>query len=101
VLVVLSLIGRLVLGEDLKRDLIKLTVRLRARVPGQPCPVDRDQSRLHQPRPITQLQNLGEQLRERRLVPNNEPRDSRVIRHHVAGDHPEGDVLTAVTLDRP
>ena len=97
---VLGLVGRLRLGEDLPRDLLELTVRLTTCVPRQAGAVDRDQPRRHQPSLITQPQHLTEQLRQRRLVPNDEPRDRRVIRHHVPRDHPVRHVLTTVTLDR-
>ena len=98
---VLGLVGRLVLGEDLLRDLLELQVGIRVRVPRQPSAVDRDQPRLHQPSLIAQPQHLAEQLGKRRLVPTDEPGDRRVIRHHVARDHPIGHVLATVTLDRP
>jgi hypothetical protein len=97
---VLGLVGRLRLGENLPRDLLKLTVRRTTRVPRQTSAVDRDQPRLHQPSPITQLQHLVEQTGQRLLVPDDEPRDRRVIGHHVPRDHPIRHVLTTVTLDR-
>src|ERR1035441_29310 len=52
------------------------------------------------PAPVTQPQHLTEQISQRLLMPNDEPRDRRVIRHHVAGDHPVGHILATVTLDR-
>jgi hypothetical protein len=97
---VLGLVGRLRLGEDLPRDLLELTVGLTTCVPRQTSAVDRDQPRLHQPSPITQLQYLVEQTGQRLLVPDDEPRDRRVIGHHVPRDHPIRHVLTTVTLDR-
>ena len=33
-------------------------------------------------------------------MPHHEPRDRRVIRHNVAGNHPVRDILAAVTLNR-
>jgi hypothetical protein len=97
---ILGLVGRLVLGQDLPRDLLKLTVRRTACVPRQTSAVNRDQPRLRQPRHLTQPQHLAEQPGQRRLVPDHEPRDRRVIRHQVPRDHPIGHVLTTVTLDR-
>jgi len=32
-------------------------------------------------------------------MPANEPRDSRVIRHQIASDHPVGHILAAVPLN--
>ena len=98
---VLGLVGRPGLGQDLPGDLLEPVVDLRAGVPRDPGAVDRHHPRLHQPRPITQLQHLGEQVAKRPLVPTDEPRDRRVIRNQVAGDHAVGHVLAAVTLDRP
>ena len=97
---ILGLVGRLVLGEDLPRDLLELSVGLTTRVPRKTSAVDRDQPRRHQPGLITQPQHLTEQPGQRRLMPNDEPRDRRVIRHRVPRDHPVGHVLAAVTLDR-
>src|ERR1019366_1475713 len=98
---VLGLIGRLVLSQDLPGDLPEITVRIRARRPRHPRAIDRYHLRLRQPRLTTQPQHLAEQVSKRLLMPNHEPRDRRVIRHHIAGDHPIGHILATVTLDRP
>ncbi len=52
-----------------------------------PPAIDRDHPRLDQPRLIAQLQRLTEQVRQRRLAPDHEPRDRRVIGHHIPRDH--------------
>jgi hypothetical protein len=97
---ILSLVSRPRLGEDLPHDLLKLTIGATTSVPRQTSAVDRDQLRLDQPRPIAQPQHLTEQLRQRRLMPNDEPGDRRMIRHHVPRDHSISHVLATVTLDR-
>ncbi len=98
---ILGLIGRPVLGHDLPGEPTEVTGRVRVRVARHPRAVNRDHLRPHQPRLTAQPQNLAEQLSQRLLVPAHEPRDRRVIRHQVAGNHPIGHVLTAITLDRP
>ena len=55
--------------------------------------VDRDDPDTHHPRLRAQLQHLPEQLAQRPLVPDPEPRDRRVIGRLVGGDHPERDIL--------
>jgi hypothetical protein len=97
---VLGLVGRARLGHDLAGDPIELKVHLRAGVARDPRAVDRNHSRRHQVCPITEPEHLAEQLRQRSLVPADKPRDRRVIRDQVAGDHPVGHVLATVTLDR-
>ena len=87
--------------DDLPGDLLKLVVRLRAGVPRDPGAIDRHHPGLDQPRPVTQLEHLAEQARQRLLMPTDEPGDRHMIRHQVAGDHPVGNVLPTVTLDRP
>jgi hypothetical protein len=98
---VLGLVGRPGLRQDLARDLLEAVVDLRARVARDPGAIDRHHPGLHQPRPITQLEHLGEQLDQRPLVATDKARDRRVIGNQVAGDQPVSDVLAAVTLDRP
>jgi hypothetical protein len=78
---VLGLVDRLDLGDDLARDLLESMVDLRAGVARDPGAVDRHHPGLDQPRPITQLQHVGEQLAQRALVAADEPRDRRVIGH--------------------
>ena len=98
---VLGLVGRPGLGQDLPGDLIEGVIDLRAGVPGDPGAIDRHHAGLDQARPVTQLQHLGEQIGQRPLMPTDKPRDRRMIGNQVARDHPVGHVLTAVTLDRP
>jgi hypothetical protein len=98
---VLGRIGRLRLLEDLTRDLLELTVRVRAAVPVDPRPVDRHNATLEQPGAVTQPQYLTEQLSQRVLMPTDEPRDRGVISNKVPHDHPIGHVLTTMPLNRP
>ena len=72
-LAVLGLVGLTNLSEDLQRDLLKHPRRVGVRVARHPCPVDRDQLGLHQPRLIAQPEYLVKQARERPFVPANEP----------------------------
>ena len=58
---VLGLIGRLSLGQNLPRDLLKIARRLAARVPRHPRPIDRDHPRPDQTSLIAQPQHLREQ----------------------------------------
>ena len=96
---VLTLVCRRDLGEDLQRDLLKLTGRIAVRVARQTRAIDRDQRPLDQPRLITQPKHLTKQLRQRSLVTYDEPRDSCVVRHHVPRDHPVRHILATVTFD--
>ena len=48
----------------------------------------------------TQREHLAEQLGDRRLMADAEPRDRRVIRRPVGGDHPERQVIQTTPLDR-
>src|SRR5919108_277403 len=97
---VLSLVGRPGLGQNLARDLVELAVDLGAGVTRDPGAIDRHHPRLHQPGPIAQLEHLAEQLGQRPLMAADEARDRRVIGNQIAGDHPVGHVLATVTLDR-
>ena len=92
---ILGLINRLGLGEDLARDLPKVAIRTAAGVRRQPRPVDRDDPRPDQPGLIAEREHLREQRGQRRLVTLDEPRDRRVIRHLEASrstdtPHPRG-----------
>src|SRR5438270_2224092 len=83
---ILGLVGRLDLLDDLLSDLPELLVARAAGVTRQPSAIDRHHPRLHQPGLITQSEHLAEQVSQRALVTNNEPGDRGVIRHHVAGN---------------
>jgi hypothetical protein len=98
---ILTLVSRAYLGHDLRGDLLTLTCLIRVSVTRQARAVDRDQPRLDQPRLITQPKHLRKQRRQRPLVTHHEARDRRVIRHHVASNHPVSDSLATVTLDLP
>ena len=98
---ILGLINRLGLREDLPRDLPKVAIGTAAGVPRQPRPVDHDHPRPDQPRLIAEPEHLPEQLGQRRLVTLDKPRDRRVIRHLEHRDHPTRHILTARPLDRP
>jgi hypothetical protein len=100
-LLVLGLIGPDRFGDDLPRDPVILDVRVPAGVRVDLRAIDSDHPRAHQPRLLTQPQHRTKQSGQRRLVTAHEPRDRRVIRHLVSGNHPIGNVLTAVTLDPP
>ena len=98
-LLVLSIVGRDRLGDDLPRDAVIVNVRVTAGARCQLRAIDRDHTGVHQPRSGAQSQHGTEQLVERLLVTADEPGDRRVIRHLVTGDDPVGDVLTAASLD--
>ena len=100
-LLILGLVGCLDLLDDLLGDLPKLLVALPARVTRQPRAIDRHHPRPHQPSLITQPEHLAEQVSQRVLVTNNEPRDRGVIRHHIPHNHPIRHILATATLDRP
>src|SRR3954454_5433284 len=51
--------------------------------------------------PRAEPEDLAEQARQRVLVTLGKPRDGRVIRLALRGDHAVGDVLDARPLDRP
>src|SRR5947209_12897404 len=70
---VLGLVGRPVLSQDLPGDLPKIAGRVRVRRPRHPRAVDRDHLRLRPPRLTTQAQHLAEQVSQRLFVPNHEP----------------------------
>ena len=76
-------------------------IDLGAGVAGDPGAVDRHHARRDQARPVTQPQDVAEQVGKRLLVAADEPCDRRVIGHQVAADHSIGHVLATVTLDRP
>jgi hypothetical protein len=98
---ILGLIGRPDLGQDLKRDLLKLEVDIGVGVARDPGAIDRHHPGLHQASLMTELQHISEQPGERPLVAADEPRDRHMIRNQVAGDHPKRDVLATMTLDPP
>ncbi len=56
-------------------------------------PVDRDHPDPHQPRPLAQPKHTAEQPGQRVLVAGTEPRDRRVIRLLLSGDHPVSNIL--------
>ena len=63
--------------------------------------VDRDHPDLHQPRLLAQREHRAEQLSQRILVADTEPRDRRVIGCLLCRDHAVGDILHAAPLDPP
>jgi hypothetical protein len=81
---ILGLVGRPGLGQNLPGDPITLMVDLRARVAGDSRAVDRHHAKPHQPRPVTQPEHLAEQPAQCPLVPADEARDRRVIGNQVA-----------------
>jgi hypothetical protein len=97
---VLGLVRRLRLGNDLAGDPLVVEVRLAACVRGELRTVDRHHPGADQPRPRAQPKHRAEQPRERSLVADQETRDRRVVGDPVGADHPVGDVLAAVALDR-
>ena len=99
-LLILDLVGRDRLRDDLPGDPVIVDIRVAASARRHLRAIDRDHPRPHQSCLRTQPQHRGEQVRQRLLVTNLEPRDGRVIRYVIGGNHPVGDVLTAVTLDR-
>ena len=99
VLLVLGLVGRDRLLDDLPRDPVIVNVRVTARVRGQLRAIDRDDPEVTRPGPGAEPQHRTEQLIQRLLMTTDEPRDRRVIRRLVTGDHPVGDVLTTTPLD--
>jgi hypothetical protein len=89
------------LAEDLLGDLLigaRLAIR---RAGGHLGAVERDHPELDQTGLRAQLQHADEQLAERGLVTDTEPRDRRMIRRRVGGDHAKRDILAAPPLDRP
>jgi len=96
---VLGLVGRLRLSEDLARDPLVVEVRLATGIRGELRAVDRDHPGADQPRLRAQSEHRAEQPRERRLVAGEKARDRRVVRDPVGCDHPVGDVLATVDLD--
>ena len=97
---VLGLVGGLRLGDDLAGDPLVICVRLAARVGVELGPVDRDDAGLHEASLRAEREHRAKQTCERRLVAADEAGDRRVVRDPVGGDHPVGDVLAAVELDR-
>jgi hypothetical protein len=101
VLLVLRLIDRSRLLDDLARDRGEVERRLAARVPGHPRPIERDHARPDQPSLRTQPEHLAEQLGQRRLMPFHEPGDRRVIRRLEHRNRLERNVLLTRPLDLP
>ena len=97
---ILCLVGRPRLGEDLAGDPLVGEVRLAACVRIQLGAVDRHHPDAHQTRPRAEREHRTEQPAQRRLVAGEEAGDRRVLRGPVGGDHPVGDVLAAAALDR-
>jgi hypothetical protein len=100
-LLVLGLVSRDRLSEDLPRDPVIVNVGVTARARRQLCAINRDHPRLHQSRSRAQLQYRTEQLTQPLLMTTDKPGDGGVIGHPVTGDHEIRDVLTAVTLNPP
>jgi hypothetical protein len=98
---ILGLISRDRIGDDLPGDLVIVDVAVAVCVARHLGAVHRDHARPDQPRPLTQPQHRSEQATQRLLVAAQKPRDRRVIRHQIPADHPERDVLAAMRLDRP
>jgi hypothetical protein len=98
---VLFVVNRGGVFEDLARDLLVITRRLRRRVSGDLGAIDRDHPDTNQTRLGAQRQHLAEQLGQRRFVALAKPRDRRVIRRLVSTDHPRGNVLNAAPLNPP
>src|SRR5205085_2608644 len=65
-LLILGLVDRLDLLDDLLGDLRELVVALLARVTRKPSAIDRDHPGLHQPGLVTQPEHLAEQGSQRR-----------------------------------
>jgi hypothetical protein len=98
---VLGLVDRLRLGDDLAGDPLVICVRFAARVRGELGAVDRHHPGADEPRLRAERKHRPEKLAERRLVAGDEAGDRRVVWDLVGGDHPVRDVLAAVALDRP
>lgn len=98
-LLVLSLVGRDRLGDDLPRDPVIVNIGVAGRARRQLRAIDRDHPGRDQSSLRAQFQDRTEQLGQRLLVTRDEPCDGRVIGHAVTRDHAIGDVLAAVTLD--
>jgi hypothetical protein len=62
--------------------------------------VDRDHPGADESRPRAEREHRAEQLGERPLVAGEKAGDRGVVGDPVGGDHPVGDVLAAVALDR-
>jgi hypothetical protein len=62
--------------------------------------VDRDHPGADESRPRTEREHRAEQLGERPLVAGEKAGDRGVVGDPVGGDHPVGDVLAAVALER-
>ena len=87
---VLGLIGRLLPRRTISRAICSI---LDGSSPGSRSPAIRVPSTaitpaVTNPASRAQPQHLTEQPRQRRLVPADEPRDRRVIRHPLRRDHP-------------
>jgi hypothetical protein len=85
--------------QDLLGDLLIGPGRVMRRGRGDLRAINRDDTDLHHAGRGAQLKHRPEQLRDRHLMPDAEPRDRRVIGHLVGADHPERNVVKAVTLD--
>jgi hypothetical protein len=97
---VLGLVGCLRLGEDLASDPLVVCVRPAARARGDLGAIDRDHAGLDEPGLRAEREHGAEELSECRLVAAQEAGDRRVVGNAVGRDHPVGDVLAAVSLDR-
>lgn len=98
-LLILGLIGRDRLLDDLPRDPFIVNIHKPARVTGQLRAINRHHPRFHEPRLAAQLEDRREQPGQRLLMAAHEPRDGRMIGNLIRGDHQIGDVLETVPLD--
>ena len=98
---ILGLVGRLVLGQ---RSPARSARNRGSRQSSRCLPSVSRRSRSTPASPTrpdhTTSSTSPNRSSKRLLVPDHEPRDRRVIRHHIARDHPVGHVLATVTLDR-
>ena len=99
VALILGLVGRDRLREDLPRDLVIVNIRIAARVRVDLRAIDRHDPRLHERGLRAQREHGSEQVTECLLVTLLKRRDRRVIRDLIGSDHKIRDVLTAVTLN--
>jgi hypothetical protein len=71
------------------------------RIRGDLAAIDRDHPDPHHPSSRTQLQDLGEQTRERLLMLGAEPGDGGVIGSVLGTQHPEGHMVGTQPFDTP
>ena len=98
---VLSLVDRVRLGQDLRGDLVVVEVLVLRGVCVQLRAVDRQHHHADQAGVRAERQHVAEQAGQRRLVALAKARDRAVIRPLVRGDHPERHIVHTGPLDRP